>query len=108
MDENSANASLELIRRKEFELADRIRDAELKAKEKLAAAKTRASEIRKQAESVAKIETERFYKAEMERAQVGAAELSELAKREADELTRRGAQQLERAVGIVIDFIFPS
>ena len=107
MNEHNVNAPLELIRRKERELVERLKDAEISAKEKLAAARARAAEIRQAAEITGQREAEQFFLDEMTRAQEAAAAIHDAGTREADELTRRGEKHLDRAVQIVIDFIFP-
>jgi vacuolar-type H+-ATPase subunit H len=106
IDENN-NVALEVIRRKERELAEQLKDAESRAKEKLAAARVRAAEIRQEAESEGHREAEEFIHDEMTRAQQAAAVINDASTREVEQLNRRGAQQLDRAVQTVIDFISP-
>jgi vacuolar-type H+-ATPase subunit H len=107
MYENNANAPLDLIRSKERELVELIKDAENRAKEKLAAAQARAKAIRHEAEITGPREAEQFFHDEMTRAQQAAAAINDAGRREAEQLTRRGEKHLDRAEQIVIDFIFP-
>lgn len=107
MDESKDNTPLELIRRKERELAQKLKEAEDKAYEKLAAARARATEIRREAESAGQREAEQIFYNEMTRAKEAAAALNDASTREAEELTLIGERHLERAVQIVIDYVFP-
>ena len=107
MDDNNANAPLDLIRRKERELAERLKDAENSAKEKLAAARARAVAIRQEAEITGQREAEEFFHDEMTRAQEARAAIDDASTLEAEQLTHRGAKHLDRAVRTIIDFIFP-
>lgn len=108
MDQNNANAPLDLIRSKERELVQLIKDAENRAKEKLAAAEARAKAIRQEAEITGQREAEQFFHDEMTRAQQAAAVINNASSCEAEQLTRRGEKHLDRAVEIVIEFIFPT
>ena len=107
MDENNTNAPLEIIRRKERELAERLKDAEKRAGERLVAAPARATEIRREAESAGQREAEQFFHDETTRAKETAAAINDASTREAEQLTRRGERRLDRAAQTVIDFIFP-
>ena len=107
MSADNDNAPLDLIRRKERELAELLKDAENRAKEKLAAARARAVEIRQEAEITGQREAEQFFHDEMTRAQEARAAIDDASTREAEQLTHRGARHLNRAVRTVIDFIFP-
>lgn len=108
MDENNDNAPLDRIRRKERELAKRLKEAENRAKEKLAVARVRAAEIRREADIGGQREAEQFFHDEMTRAQQAAAVINDASTREAEQLTGRGEKQLDRALQIVTDFIFPT
>jgi vacuolar-type H+-ATPase subunit H len=107
MGENNANAPLDLIRSKERKLAQLIKDAENRAKEKLAAARARAKAIRQEAEITGQREAEQFFHDEMTGAQQAAAVINDASTGEAEQVTRRGEKHLDRAGQIVIDFIFP-
>ncbi|HWP57644.1 MAG TPA: V-type ATPase subunit subunit G family protein [Candidatus Acidoferrales bacterium] len=106
MDENNGGA-LDLIRRKERELAERLKDAERRAKEKLALAEARAAEIRQEAESAGRREAEQFFLNEVARAREAAAVIRDTARHECEQLAGRGERCLDRAVQIVIESIFP-
>jgi vacuolar-type H+-ATPase subunit H len=107
MAENNDNAPLEIIRRKERELAERLKDAEHRAKESIAAARARAAAIRQEAEITGQCEAEQLYHHQISRAQEAAAAINDAGRREAEQLTRRGEKHLDRAEQIVINFIFP-
>ena len=107
MAENNNNAPLEIIRRKERELAERLKDAEQRAKESIAAARARAAAIRQEAEITGQREAEQLYHHQISGAQEAAAVINDAGRREAEQLTRRGEKHLDRAEQIVIDFIFP-
>jgi vacuolar-type H+-ATPase subunit H len=107
MGENNANTPLDLIRSKEREMVQLIKDAENRAKEKLAAAQARAKAIRQEAEIIGQREAEQFFHDEMTRAQQAVAAINDAGRREAEQLTRLGEKHLDRAEQIVIDFIFP-
>lgn len=107
MAENDADKPLETIRSKERQLALRLKDAEERAKEKLAAAQARAAAIRQAAETTGQREAEQFFLDEMTRAAEATALVAKEAGREAEQLTQRGERCLERAVQIAIDFILP-
>lgn len=108
MGENNTDALLDLIRIKERELAGRLKGAENQAKEKVAAARMRAAAIRQEAEIAGQGEAEQLYQHQISRAQEAAAAINDTGRREAEQLTRRGEKHLDRAVQIVIDFIFPT
>src|SRR5574341_823796 len=107
MDENNANAPLDLIRSKERQLVELIKDAENRAKEKLAAARARAAAIRQEAEITGQREAAQLYQHQISRAQEITVAIYNAGRREAEQLTRCGEKHLDRAVQIVIDFIFP-
>jgi vacuolar-type H+-ATPase subunit H len=100
-------APLEIIRRKERELAQRLRDAELRVREKLAAARARAAEIKNEAERCGQVEAEEFFREGIARVEKAAAAIGEAASRDAEQLMRIGEKQMDRAAQIVVDFIFP-
>ena len=108
MDENNGDAPLDLIRSKERELVQLIKDAENRAKEKLAASEVRAEAIRQDADITGQREAEQFFHDEITRAQQAAAAIDDASTREAEQLTGRGEKHLDRAVQIVIDSIFPT
>lgn len=107
MDESNDKTPLELIRRKERELAQRLKDAENRAKEKLAAARERAAEIQREAESAGQREAAQFFDDQMTRLQKAAAAIGEAANRDAEHLSDMGSKHLDRAAQIIIDFVLP-
>ena len=106
MDQND-EAPLKIIRDKERELAQRLRDAELTAREKLAAARARAAEIKNAAERSGQVEAEEFFREGITRVEKAAAAIGKAASRDAEQLLRIGEKRLDRAAQIVVDFIFP-
>jgi len=106
MDQND-EPPLKIIRDKERELAQRLRDAELTARETLAAARARAAEIKNEAERSGQVEAEEFFREGITRVEKAAAAIGEAASRDAEQLLRIGEKQLDRAAQIVVGFIFP-
>ena len=107
MDDNNANAPLDLIRRKERELAERLKHAENRAGEKVAEVRGRAAEIRKEAESAGQREAEGFFHDGITRAKDAAAAIRAAAERDVAQLECLASKHLDRAAQIVIDFVFP-
>lgn len=101
------NSPLELIHQKERELAQRLREARNTAEQKLAGARSRGAEIRKNAESEGRREGEEFFRQEMMRVEKAAEEIQAAGKSAAERLRRLGSERLDRAIEVVIESLFP-
>ena len=98
---------LNSIRRKERELAQRIRTAMSEAEAKVAGARRRAALIREEAEREGLREAEEFFQRRRAEAEAEANRIRAGGQKEAERIRRTGPEQVERAVQAIIEFVLP-
>lgn len=101
------NSPLDLIRQKERELAQRLREAEKSADQELGRARERAAEIQRSAESDGERVAEEFFRREMIGVEKAAAQIQAEGRMAAEGIRRLGSERMSCAVELIIDSLFP-
>lgn len=101
------SSPLNLIRRKERELAQRIRTATSEADAKVARARQHAALIREAAEREGLREAEECFQRGRAEAVAEADRIRAGGQKEAERIRHAGLEQVERAVQAIIEFVLP-
>jgi len=104
---DETKSPLDLIRQKERELAQRLREAGEKAEQELARARQQAAEIRKRAESGGLREAEQVFQQELKQVVAQAAKIEAAGNEKAERVRQLGCKLRERAARIILERVIP-